>query len=124
MEIKRFDSEPSRTGPAEYFTGTVRIDLLFQAPEPARASAGSVTFEPGARTGMAHASVGCRLALLRQVERAFNLAPQSCWLVPLRDVLSFVVFISSFFGQSATSWRGRRYRFVAGGALVPAGSLS
>ncbi len=50
MEIKRIGSEPSRKAPTEYFTGTVRIDPLFQAPEPARASAGSVTFEPGART--------------------------------------------------------------------------
>jgi quercetin dioxygenase-like cupin family protein len=50
MEIKRIGSEPSRKAPAEYFTGTVRIDPLFQTPEPARASAGSVTFEPGART--------------------------------------------------------------------------
>jgi quercetin dioxygenase-like cupin family protein len=50
MEIKRIGSEPSRKAPPEYFTGTVRIDPLFQTPEPARASAGSVTFEPGART--------------------------------------------------------------------------
>jgi len=50
MEVKRIGSEPSRKAPAEYFTGTVRIDPLFQSPEPARASAGSVTFEPGART--------------------------------------------------------------------------
>jgi quercetin dioxygenase-like cupin family protein len=50
MEIKRIGSEPSRKGPAEWFTGTVRIDPLFQAPEPARTGAGSVTFEPGART--------------------------------------------------------------------------
>ena len=50
MHIKRIGSEPSRKAPAEYFTGTVRIDPLFQAPEPARTSAASVTFEPGART--------------------------------------------------------------------------
>jgi quercetin dioxygenase-like cupin family protein/alkylhydroperoxidase/carboxymuconolactone decarboxylase family protein YurZ len=50
MEIKRIGSQPSRKGPAEYFTGTVRIEPLFQAPEPARVSGGSVTFEPGART--------------------------------------------------------------------------
>jgi len=50
MEVKRIGSEPSRKAPAEYFTGTVRIGPLFQTPEPARASAGSVTFEPGART--------------------------------------------------------------------------
>jgi quercetin dioxygenase-like cupin family protein len=50
MEIKRNGSQPPRKGPAEYFTGTVRIDPLFQAPEPARAGGGAVTFEPGART--------------------------------------------------------------------------
>jgi quercetin dioxygenase-like cupin family protein len=50
MEIKRAGSQPSGQGPAEWFTGTVRIDPLFQAPEPARVAAASVTFEPGART--------------------------------------------------------------------------
>jgi quercetin dioxygenase-like cupin family protein len=50
MEIKRNGSQPSRQGPAEYFTGTVRIDPLFSAPDPARAAGASVTFEPGART--------------------------------------------------------------------------
>jgi quercetin dioxygenase-like cupin family protein len=50
MEIKRNGSQPSGRGPAEYFTGSVRVDPLFQAPDPARASGASVTFEPGART--------------------------------------------------------------------------
>jgi quercetin dioxygenase-like cupin family protein len=50
MNIKRSGSQPSGKGPAEYFTGTVRIDPLFEAPDPARAVAASVTFEPGART--------------------------------------------------------------------------
>lgn len=50
MEIKRSGSQPSGKGPAEYFTGTVRIDPLFQANDPARALGVSVTFEPGART--------------------------------------------------------------------------
>src|SRR5574341_409491 len=50
MDIKRSGSQPSGKGPAEYFTGTVRIDPLCQAPAPARASVASVTFEPGART--------------------------------------------------------------------------
>jgi quercetin dioxygenase-like cupin family protein len=50
MDIKRSGSEASRNGSAEWFTGAVRIDPLFQAPEPARASGGQVTFEPGART--------------------------------------------------------------------------
>ena len=50
MEIKRSGSQPSGTGPAEWFTGTVRIDPLFAPTEPARAGAANVTFEPGART--------------------------------------------------------------------------
>ena len=50
MEIKRSGSQPSSRGSAEYFTGTVRIDPLFQAMDPARAGSASVTFEPGART--------------------------------------------------------------------------
>jgi quercetin dioxygenase-like cupin family protein len=50
MEIKRNGSQPSRPGPQEWFTGSVRIDPLFQAPAPARAGAACVTFEPGART--------------------------------------------------------------------------
>ena len=50
MDIKRSGTQPSGRGPAECFTGAVRIDPLFQAPEPARALAASVTFEPGART--------------------------------------------------------------------------
>ncbi len=50
MELKRSGSQPSGKGPEEYFTGTVRIDPLFHAPDPARVLAVSVTFEPGART--------------------------------------------------------------------------
>ena len=50
MDIKRSGAEASRKGPAEWFSGTVRIDALAQAPAPARVSAASVTFEPGART--------------------------------------------------------------------------
>ncbi len=50
MEIKRIGSQPSNKGPADWFTGTVRIDPLFQAHAPARAVGASVTFEPGART--------------------------------------------------------------------------
>jgi quercetin dioxygenase-like cupin family protein len=50
MEIKRAGSRPSGKGPAEYFTGAVRIDPLVQAPDPARVVAVNVTFEPGART--------------------------------------------------------------------------
>ena len=50
MEIKRAGSQPSAKGSSEWFTGAVRVDPLFHAPDPARASGVSVTFEPGART--------------------------------------------------------------------------
>jgi quercetin dioxygenase-like cupin family protein len=50
MDIQRSGSQPSRKGPAEYFTGIVRIDSLFETADPARVVGASVTFEPGART--------------------------------------------------------------------------
>jgi quercetin dioxygenase-like cupin family protein len=50
MEITRLGSQPSGKGPADWFTGTVRIDPLFQPNDYRRAAAASVTFEPGART--------------------------------------------------------------------------
>ncbi|MBP2305351.1 cupin domain-containing protein [Azospirillum melinis] len=50
MDITRVGSQPSARGPADWFTGTVRIDPLFQPHPPARTTAASVTFEPGART--------------------------------------------------------------------------
>jgi quercetin dioxygenase-like cupin family protein len=56
MEIKRAGSQASGKGPADWFTGTVRIDPLFSPPDPARAVGASVTFEPGARTAWHHPS--------------------------------------------------------------------
>jgi quercetin dioxygenase-like cupin family protein len=50
MEIKRNGSQASGKGPADWFTGTVRLDQPFAATEPARVSGAVVTFEPGART--------------------------------------------------------------------------
>lgn len=50
MESKRIGSQPSSKGPAEWFTGTVRVDPLFDAPAPARVFGAYVSFEPGART--------------------------------------------------------------------------
>ena len=50
MDIKRAGSQPSAKGPENWFTGTVRIDPLFQSPDPARVQGASVTFEPAART--------------------------------------------------------------------------
>ena len=50
MDITRAGTQPSQQGPSEWFTGTVRIDPLFTAADPARAAGATVTFEPGART--------------------------------------------------------------------------
>ena len=50
MELKRAGSRPSQAGPAEWFTGSVRVEPLNSAPAPARVACASVTFEPGART--------------------------------------------------------------------------
>ena len=50
MEIKRAGSQPSAKGPSDWFTGTVRIDPIIVAPDPARVQSALVTFEPGART--------------------------------------------------------------------------
>jgi ceramide glucosyltransferase len=51
------------------------------------------------------------------VERAYALPPQAYWLVPARDLLSFILFVVSFFGRDV-SWKGHRYRMVAGGSWV------
>ena len=50
MEVKRNGTQPASRGPSEYFTGNVRIEPLFEAPNPARVRSASVTFEPGARS--------------------------------------------------------------------------
>lgn len=50
MDIKRIGSQSSTKGRADWFTGNVHVDPLFDAPDPARVLGGSVTFEPGART--------------------------------------------------------------------------
>ncbi len=50
MKITRSGATPSKSGPSDWFTGTVRIDPLFQAEDPGRAGGAHVTFEPGART--------------------------------------------------------------------------
>ena len=61
MQIQRAGSRDSGKGPADWFTGTVRIDPLFEAKAPARASAASVTFEPSARTAWHTHPLGQRL---------------------------------------------------------------
>lgn len=58
MEITRNGTQPSVKGPDEWFTGDVRIDSQFQRSEPSRLTGAIVTFEPGARTALAHPSAG------------------------------------------------------------------
>src|SRR4051812_38646493 len=64
MDIKRAGTKPSVKGPADWFTGTVRIDGLFDANAPARAAGGAVTFEPGARTAWHTHPLGQTLIVL------------------------------------------------------------
>ena len=70
MEIKRVGSRPSGKGPAEYFTGGVRVDPLFDAPDPARVVCASVTFEPGARTAWHTHPLGQTLVVIAGYGRA------------------------------------------------------
>ncbi|MBN9216438.1 MAG: cupin domain-containing protein [Mesorhizobium sp.] len=64
MDIKRNGSQASAKGPAEYFTGTVRVDAPFKGGEPARVSGATVTFEPGARTAWHTHPLGQTLIVL------------------------------------------------------------
>src|SRR5205814_1480864 len=80
MDIKRNGSQPSGKGPAEYFTGTVRIDPLFQAHEPVRAVGASVTFEPGARTAWHAHPLGQSLIVIAGCGRAQR------WGGPLEEI--------------------------------------
>lgn len=69
MKITRVGTQASRPGPEEYFTGTVRIDPFFTAPEPARATGALVTFEPGARTAWHTHPLGQTLIVTQGVGR-------------------------------------------------------
>ena len=89
----------------------------------ALAGLAAASMAPTIAAALVLGSLGCRLALLRQVERSFDLPAQAYWLVPPRDLLSFAVFMSSFFGRQA-SWKGRRYSFLSDGTLVAAGGPS
>jgi quercetin dioxygenase-like cupin family protein len=70
MKIARSGSQPSNKGPADWFTGTVRIDPLFSAPSPARVAGAAVTFEPGARTAWHTHPLGQTLIVTFGVGRA------------------------------------------------------
>jgi quercetin dioxygenase-like cupin family protein len=80
MEIKRSGSRPSGKGPGEYFTGTVRIDPLFQAEAPARALGVSVTFEPGARPAWHTHPLGQTQVVTAACGRV------QCWGGPIEEI--------------------------------------
>jgi quercetin dioxygenase-like cupin family protein len=80
MEIKRIGSQASTKGPTDWFTGTVRIDPLFQTAAPARAAGASVTFEPGARTAWHSHPLGQTLIVTSGCGRARR------WGGPLEEI--------------------------------------
>ena len=80
MNIKRSGSQPSGKGPAEYFTSSVRIDPLFNAPAPARVVGASVTFEPAARTAWHTHPLGQTLIVTAGSGRAQR------WGGPVEDI--------------------------------------
>ena len=80
MDIKRAGSQPSGKGPSDWFSGTVRIDPLFQAGSPARVAGAAVTFEPGARTAWHTPPVGQTLI----VTAGYGLAQR--WGGPIEDI--------------------------------------
>src|SRR5215471_5040095 len=80
MEIKQSGSQPSAKGPAEFFTGNVRIDPLFPATDPSCVSAGLVTFEPGARTAWHTHPLGQRLIVTA------GCGWVQCWGGPKREI--------------------------------------
>ena len=97
MEIKRSGSQPSNKGPADWFTGTVRIDPLFQATAPARAAGASVTFEPGARTAWHTHPLGQTLIVTASCGRAQR------WGGTVEEIRPGVVF---WFPPGEKHWHG------------------
>ena len=80
MDIKRTGSQPSGKGPSDWFSGTVRIDPLFQAGSPARVAGAAVTFEPGARTAWHTHPLGQTLI----VTAGYGLAQR--WSGPIEEI--------------------------------------
>jgi quercetin dioxygenase-like cupin family protein len=102
MDITRAGSQPSTKGPVEWFTGTVRIDPLFQAPPPARAAGAAVTFEPGARTAWHTHPLGQTIIITAGTGRAQR------WGGPIEeirpgDVVWFAPGEKHWHGASATT---------------------
>ena len=102
MEIRRVGSQPSSKGPADWFTGTVRIDPLFQANAPARAVGASVTFEPGARTAWHTHPLGQTLIVTAGCGRAQQWGGLIEEIRP-GDVISFAPGEKHWHGASAAT---------------------
>jgi len=102
MEIIPSGSQPSRPGPADYFTGTVRVDPLFDAPEPARVVGAHVTFEPGARTAWHTHPLGQTLLVTSGAGRAQRWGGSIEELRP-GDIVWFAPGEKHWHGASATA---------------------
>jgi quercetin dioxygenase-like cupin family protein len=97
MEIKRSGSQPSGKGLADWFTGTVRIDPLFEGTDPARAAGASVTFEPGARTAWHTHPLGQALIVTAGCDRAQR------WGGPIEEIRPGDVI---WFAPEEKHWHG------------------
>lgn len=97
MDIKRSGSQPSGKGPTDSFTGTVRLDPLFEAPDPARVRGASVTFEPGARTAWHSHPLGQTLIVTTGCGRV------QCWGGPIEDIRPGDVI---WFAPGEKHWHG------------------
>ena len=102
MDIARAGSQPSAKGPADWFTGTVRIDPLFQAPAPARAAGAAVTFEPAARTAWHTHPLGQTLIVTAGAGRAQRWGGVIEEIRP-GDVVSFAPGEKHWHGASPTT---------------------
>lgn len=102
MDIKRAGSRPSRKGPEEWFTGTVRIDPLFDPPEPSRVNGALVTFEPGARTAWHTHPLGQTLVVTAGCGRVQRDGGPIEEIRP-GDVVSFAPGEKHWHGASATT---------------------
>lgn len=97
MDIARSGSTPSAKGPSSYFTGSVRIDPLFEASAPARVVGASVTFEPGARTAWHTHPLGQTLVVTAGCGRAQR------WGGPLEEIRPGDVI---WFAPGEKHWHG------------------
>ena len=97
MQITHPGTQPSAKGPADWFTGTVRIDPLITTPDPARVSAAQVTFEPGARTAWHTHPLGQTLIVTSGCGRAQS------WGHPIQELRPGDV---AWFAPGEKHWHG------------------